>query len=177
MSGSIWAPPDGQPDDNTPPPTTFAAISGEAPALSPAPTTEPIVELAGISRIYQLGHVQVPALRDVSLTVRRGEFVARSSARPARGKSTLMNIVGCLDRPTAGVYRLAGVAVSSLRDDTLALVRNRTIGFVFQSYNLLPRTTRARERRDAADVPGRRASRAERGGRPPRWNAWASATA
>jgi putative ABC transport system ATP-binding protein len=101
---------------------------------------EPIVELERISRIYQLGHVEVAALRDVSLTVRRGEFVSIVGASGS-GKSTLMNIIGCLDRPTAGMYRLAGAAVSALRDDTLATVRNRTIGFVFQSYNLLPRTT------------------------------------
>jgi putative ABC transport system ATP-binding protein len=98
------------------------------------------VELERISRVYQLGTLQVAALRDVSLTVTRGEFVAIVGASGS-GKSTLMNIVGCLDRPTSGSYRLAGVPVSSLRDDTLAAVRNRTIGFVFQSYNLLPRTS------------------------------------
>ena len=138
MSGSIWAAPDGRAGGEL-------RVPGPAPILDAAPAvepsgSEPIVELAGISRVYQLGHVQVPALQDVTLTVRRGEFVAIVGASGS-GKSTLMNIVGCLDRPTAGVYRLAGVAVSSLRDDTLALVRNRTIGFVFQSYNLLPRTT------------------------------------
>jgi putative ABC transport system ATP-binding protein len=108
--------------------------------MSPLPVPEPVVELDRISRVYQLGHMQVPALREVSLTVLRGEFVAIVGASGS-GKSTLMNIVGCLDRPTSGVYRLAGVPVSSLRDDTLATVRNRTIGFVFQSYNLLPRTS------------------------------------
>jgi putative ABC transport system ATP-binding protein len=102
--------------------------------------TEPIVELERIGRVYQLGHVEVHAVRDVSLTVRRGEFVSIVGASGS-GKSTLMNIIGCLDRPTSGVYRLAGAAVSALRDDTLAIVRNRTIGFIFQSYNLLPRTT------------------------------------
>ncbi len=100
----------------------------------------PIVELQGVSRIYHLGRVDVPALVNVDLTVLQGEFVAIVGASGS-GKSTLMNIVGCLDRPSAGVYRLAGVPVSSLRDDTLATVRNRTIGFVFQSYNLLPRTS------------------------------------
>jgi putative ABC transport system ATP-binding protein len=101
---------------------------------------EPIVELERIGRVYQLGHVEVHAVRDISLTVRRGEFVSIVGASGS-GKSTLMNIIGCLDRPTSGVYRLAGAAVSALRDDTLATVRNRTIGFIFQSYNLLPRTT------------------------------------
>jgi putative ABC transport system ATP-binding protein len=108
--------------------------------VSPLPAPEPVVELERISRVYQLGSQQVAALRDASLTVARGEFVAIVGASGS-GKSTLMNIVGCLDRPTSGSYRLAGVPVSSLRDDTLAAVRNRTIGFVFQSYNLLPRTS------------------------------------
>jgi putative ABC transport system ATP-binding protein len=108
--------------------------------VSPIPAPEPVVELERISRVYQLGQLQVHALRDASLTVTRGEFVAIVGASGS-GKSTLMNIIGCLDRPTSGIYRLAGVPVSSLRDDTLATVRNRTIGFVFQSYNLLPRTS------------------------------------
>jgi putative ABC transport system ATP-binding protein len=108
--------------------------------VTPLAAPEPVVELERISRIYVLGNQQVPALREVSLTVTRGEFVAIVGASGS-GKSTLMNIIGCLDRPTTGIYRLAGVPVSSLRDDTLATVRNRTIGFVFQSYNLLPRTT------------------------------------
>jgi putative ABC transport system ATP-binding protein len=101
---------------------------------------EPIVELEHVSRVYQQGRLNVTALEDVSVTVWRGEFVA-IIGQSGSGKSTLMNIVGCLDRPTAGSYRLAGVSVSELRDNTLATVRNRTIGFVFQSYNLLPRTT------------------------------------
>ena len=101
---------------------------------------EPVVELERISRVYQLGNVQVWALREIRLTIHRGEFVSIMGASGS-GKSTLMNVVGCLDRPSGGVYKLAGVPVSSLRDDTLATVRNRTIGFVFQSYNLLPRTT------------------------------------
>ena len=108
--------------------------------MTPLAAPEPVVELERISRIYLLGRMQVPALRDVSLTVSRGEFVAIVGASGS-GKSTLMNIIGCLDRPTSGVYRLASVPVSALRDDTLASVRNRTIGFVFQSYNLLPRTS------------------------------------
>ena len=124
-------------------------VDGLAKRAIPAPETvipgsgivaEPIVELERISRIYRLGNVEVAAVRDVSLTVRRGEFVSIVGASGS-GKSTLMHIIGCLDRPTTGVYRLAGAAVSALRDDTLAAVRNRTIGFVFQSYNLLPRTS------------------------------------
>ena len=100
----------------------------------------PIIALDRISRIYDLGHVQVPALSEASLRVERGEFV--SIVGPSgSGKSTLMNILGCLDRPTAGRYVLDGTSVAELDDDGLAALRSRTIGFVFQSYNLLPRTS------------------------------------
>src|SRR5262245_16003441 len=100
----------------------------------------PLIELRNVSRAYDMGHVSVEALRDVSLTVRTGDFVAIVGPSGS-GKSTLMNIVGCLDRPTSGGYTLAGAAVEQLDDDELAKVRSRTIGFVFQSYNLLPRTS------------------------------------
>jgi putative ABC transport system ATP-binding protein len=101
---------------------------------------EPIISLDGVSRVYQMGNVEVPALADVSLEVRAGEFLAIVGPSGS-GKSTMMNILGCLDRPTAGQYRLAGTPVGELDDDGLAHLRSRTIGFVFQSYNLLPRTT------------------------------------
>jgi putative ABC transport system ATP-binding protein len=101
---------------------------------------EPIISLDRISRTYQMGHVEVPALADVSLRVYEGEFLAIVGPSGS-GKSTMMNILGCLDRPTAGEYRLAGTPVGELDDDGLAKLRSRTIGFVFQSYNLLPRTT------------------------------------
>jgi putative ABC transport system ATP-binding protein len=100
----------------------------------------PIISLSHVSRIYDMGHIAVPALDDVSLEVQEGEFVAIVGPSGS-GKSTMMNILGCLDRPTSGTYALAGTAVQSLDDNALAKVRSRTIGFVFQSYNLLPRTT------------------------------------
>ena len=101
---------------------------------------EPIIRLDRVSRTYQMGHVEVHALQDASLEVHEGEFVAIVGPSGS-GKSTMMNILGCLDRPTLGRYTLAGTDVGSLDDDDLARLRSRTIGFVFQSYNLLPRTT------------------------------------
>jgi putative ABC transport system ATP-binding protein len=100
----------------------------------------PIIHLDGVTRIYQMGNVEVPALAGVSLDVHEGEFVAIIGPSGS-GKSTMMNILGCLDRPSAGTYELAGTKVGELDDDGLAHLRSRTIGFVFQSYNLLPRTS------------------------------------
>jgi putative ABC transport system ATP-binding protein len=100
----------------------------------------PLISLQRVSRIYQMGRVEVPALDDVTLDIRAGEFVAIVGPSGS-GKSTMMHILGCLDRPTAGRYLLAGTAVGDLDDDGLAALRSRTIGFVFQSYDLLPRTT------------------------------------
>jgi putative ABC transport system ATP-binding protein len=108
--------------------------------VDPATEMASIVSLDRVSRTYAMDRVQVHALQDVSLEVEEGEFVAIVGPSGS-GKSTMMNIVGCLDRPSAGVYRLAGTAVASLDDDGLARLRSRTIGFVFQSYNLLPRTS------------------------------------
>ena len=102
--------------------------------------SSPLIELERVSRIYQMGHLDVPALDDVSLRIDQGEFVAIVGPSGS-GKSTMMNILGCLDRPTLGSYRLAGTPVGELDDDSLARLRSRTIGFVFQSYNLLPRTS------------------------------------
>jgi putative ABC transport system ATP-binding protein len=102
--------------------------------------TDALISLDHVSRVYNMGHMEVPALVDVSLEVHPGEFVAILGPSGS-GKTTMMNLLGCLDRPTAGAYRLAGTPVAELDDDGLARLRSRTIGFVFQSYNLLPRTT------------------------------------
>jgi ABC-type lipoprotein export system ATPase subunit len=102
--------------------------------------TTPLIALDRVSRVYRMGPVEVPALDDVSLRIHAGEFVAIVGPSGS-GKSTMMNILGCLDRPTHGSYHLAGAPVAELDDDSLARLRSRTIGFVFQSYNLLPRTS------------------------------------
>jgi putative ABC transport system ATP-binding protein len=99
-----------------------------------------LVEARGITKVYAMGGQTVHALRGVSIAIEAGEFVAIMGSSGS-GKSTLMNILGCLDQPTAGAYRLAGEPVEAMSADQLASVRNRRIGFVFQQFNLLPRTT------------------------------------
>jgi putative ABC transport system ATP-binding protein len=99
-----------------------------------------LIELRNLSKIYDLGEVKVTALKGVSLDIREGEFVALIGPSGS-GKSTLMNTLGCLDRPTRGSYRLAGEEVARMNPDQLAQVRNRRIGFIFQNFNLLSRTT------------------------------------
>ncbi len=102
--------------------------------------TDTIIALEGVSRVYTSGRLSVPALVSVNLQINRGEFVAIIGPSGS-GKSTMMNILGCLDRPTEGRYILDGTPVDTLDDDGLAALRSRSIGFVFQSYNLLPRTS------------------------------------
>ena len=99
-----------------------------------------VIEIHDIAKIYQIGTVIVPALRSVSLNINRNEYVAIMGPSGS-GKSTLMNLLGCLDTPTSGHYILNGTDVSKMEDDYLAGVRNKEIGFVFQTFNLLPRYT------------------------------------
>ena len=121
---------------------TFAPVEpnpfGEPPLMADAPA--PVIELRGVTRIYSTGRLEVAALRGIDLDVWQGDFLAIVGPSGS-GKSTMMNIIGCLDRPTAGSYRLGGTPIEQLSDDDLARVRGRAIGFVFQSFNLLPRTS------------------------------------
>jgi len=102
--------------------------------------TPHLIEMHELTRVYQLGPQEIYALRGISVVVEQGEYLAIMGPSGS-GKSTLMNIIGCLDRPTAGQYILDGIPVESMNDDELAAVRNKKIGFVFQTFNLLPRTT------------------------------------
>ncbi len=125
---------------------------------------EPVIRTAGLTRDYPMGGEVVRALRGVDLTIARNEYVAIMGPSGS-GKSTLMNLIGCLDTPTSGQYWLAGTEVSRMTDDELARVRNQQIGFVFQTFNLLPRASalhnvelpliyaglRAKERRERAE--------------------------
>lgn len=109
-------------------------------ASVPAPGVDIVIELRGVRREYRMGEQIVNALDGVDLDIPRNDYIAIIGASGS-GKSTLMNIVGCLDRPTAGTYRLNGRMVAGMNDTELAAVRNRDIGFIFQSFNLLPRAS------------------------------------
>jgi putative ABC transport system ATP-binding protein len=98
-----------------------------------------VIQIQDVRKIYRMGDIEVPALNGVSLQIEQGEMVAITGPSGS-GKSTLMNIIGCLDTPTSGSYILDGVDVSKMSDDQQALIRNKKIGFVFQTFNLLPRT-------------------------------------
>jgi len=102
--------------------------------------TTPVIEIRELTKVYHMGEVEVRALAGVDLVVDPGEFIAVMGPSGS-GKSTLMNILGCLDRPTTGTYKLDGIDVSELNRDERAVIRNAKIGFVFQSFNLLARTT------------------------------------
>ena len=124
---------------------TYPEISQGQPALAGVllatqPETSPVIQLDHIHKTYTMGDVQVHALRGVSLTIREGEFVAIMGASGS-GKSTTMNIIGCLDRPTRGTYILDGQDVSQMSKDERADIRCSKIGFVFQGFNLLARTS------------------------------------
>jgi putative ABC transport system ATP-binding protein len=108
----------------------------EPDAASPLP----LIEIEEVTKVYKMGSVEVEALKGVDLRVYEGEFVAIMGASGS-GKSTLMNVIGCLDLPTSGRYLLEGVDVRELNDNQLAAIRNRKIGFVFQSFNLIPRSS------------------------------------
>src|SRR5687767_1088369 len=124
--------------------TTFSTpiqqIQPDASLLAQIPEARPVIELDHIHKVYTMGDVEVHALRGVSLAIREGEFVAIMGASGS-GKSTTMNIIGCLDRPTRGTYILSGEDVSQMSKDERADIRCQKIGFVFQGFNLLSRTS------------------------------------
>jgi putative ABC transport system ATP-binding protein len=104
------------------------------------PVPAPLIEIEAVTKLYRMGAVEVQALKGVDLRVEEGEFVAIMGSSGS-GKTTLMNVIGCLDLPSGGRYLLEGVDVRQLNDNQLAAIRNRKIGFVFQSFNLIPRST------------------------------------
>jgi putative ABC transport system ATP-binding protein len=110
--------------------------------MEPAAMTEDenVIQVVDVTKVYKMGSVEVRALNGVTFNIRRGEMIAIMGPSGS-GKSTLMNILGCLDHPTDGEYILDGERVSGLRDDQLASIRNRKVGFIFQSFNLLPRSS------------------------------------
>ncbi len=118
----------------------MATTSQTNPEMTTAKAAVPVIQVSDVHKYYDLGETRVHALRGVTVDVRAGEFLAVMGASGS-GKSTFMNILGCLDRPSSGTYLLEGTDVSQLDKRELALIRNRKIGFVFQGFNLLARTT------------------------------------
>ena len=114
-------------------------MKSDSETVLPNDSMRALIDCQDLWKVYRAGDIDVQALRAVTLTIQRGEMIAIMGASGS-GKSTLMNILGCLDAPTKGCYRLDGVEVSALRQDALADIRNRQIGFVFQNFNLIPRT-------------------------------------
>jgi len=136
----------------------------DQPTASPSP---PLIKLRGFTKLYQMGDSTVRALDGVDLDIGEGEFVSITGASGS-GKSTMMHLLGCLDRPTDGEYELLGQRVSQMRDAQLARVRNESIGFVFQTFNLINRTSAA----DNVAVPLVYGRTGERGSPP--WPLWSA---
>ena len=122
---------------------------------------EPVIIAENLVKTYKMGDIEVNALRGLTLTINRGEVVSITGPSGS-GKSTLMNILGCLDRPTSGTYTLDGEAVADLDDDELANIRNRKVGFIFQSFNLLSRATALSNVELPLRYSGRKEGRKER---------------
>ncbi|HEY5552042.1 MAG TPA: ABC transporter ATP-binding protein [Opitutaceae bacterium] len=117
----------------------MATENQTAPRREVRPAGDVVIDIRGITKVYQMGPTQIHALRGVSVLIRRNEYIALMGPSGS-GKSTMMNVVGCLDTPTAGVYEFNGRDVAGMSDDELADIRNREIGFVFQTFNLLARS-------------------------------------
>ena len=114
-------------------------VSENRPPREVRPPGDVVIDIRGITKVYQMGPTQIHALRGVDVQIRRNEYIAIMGPSGS-GKSTMMNVVGCLDTPTAGVYEFNGRDVAGMNDDELADIRNREIGFVFQTFNLLARS-------------------------------------